>query len=115
MIRSRRRLFWRRRSASAHRAGLRHSTLNGRDARLSIGSIQNLPAGGLGDRDGRLVQGDLRMLIQVVHCHPLPDSYNHALFCTIVAALEHNGHEVVATDLYREKFDPVMSAAERHS
>src|SRR5438045_3568081 len=55
------------------------------------------------------------MLVQVVHCHPLTDSYNHALFCTIVAALEQNGHEVVATDLYREQFDPVMSAVERRS
>jgi NAD(P)H dehydrogenase (quinone) len=55
------------------------------------------------------------MLIQVVHCHPLMDSYNHALFHTIVAALEDNGHQVVATDLYREQFDPAMSADERRS
>ena len=46
------------------------------------------------------------MLVQVVHCHPLTDSYNHALFYTIISALEQNGHEVVATDLYREQFDP---------
>jgi len=55
------------------------------------------------------------MLIQVVHCHPLTDSYNHALFHTIVAALEDNGHQVAATDLYREQFDPAMSADERRS
>src|ERR1700752_4114554 len=55
------------------------------------------------------------MLIQVVHCHPLPDSYNHALFRTIVWSLEKNRHEVVATDLYHDQFDPVMSAAERRS
>jgi NAD(P)H dehydrogenase (quinone) len=55
------------------------------------------------------------MLVQVVHCHPLTESYNHALFRTIVAALEERGHHVVATDLYREGFDPVMSAAERRS
>ena len=55
------------------------------------------------------------MLVQVVHCHPLTDSYNHALFATIVTALEENGHEVVATDLYREQFDPIMTATERHS
>jgi NAD(P)H dehydrogenase (quinone) len=53
------------------------------------------------------------MLIQVVRCHPLPDSYNHALFVTIVTSLEGNGHEVIATDLYREGFDPTMSPAER--
>ena len=55
------------------------------------------------------------MLIQVIHCHPLTESYNHALFHTIVTALEDNGHQVVATDLYREQFDPAMSADERRS
>lgn len=55
------------------------------------------------------------MLFQVVHCHPLADSYNHALFRAIVEALETRGHEVVATDLYRAGFDPVMSAVERRS
>src|SRR5262249_27458513 len=55
------------------------------------------------------------MLIQVIHCHPLTDSYNHALFQTIVAALEEKGHEVAATDLYRERFDPAMSVSERRS
>jgi NAD(P)H dehydrogenase (quinone) len=43
------------------------------------------------------------------------ESYNHALFQTIVAALEQNGHEVATTDLYRERFDPVMSPDERRS
>ena len=46
------------------------------------------------------------MLIQVIHCHPLTDSYNHVLFQTIIAALGDKGHEVAATDLYREQFDP---------
>jgi NAD(P)H dehydrogenase (quinone) len=55
------------------------------------------------------------MLIRVVPCHPLTDSYNHALFQTITAALEDNGHGVAATDLYREHFDPVMNASERRS
>ena len=49
------------------------------------------------------------MLIQVVHCHPLVESYNHALFRTIVETLKQNGHEVVATDLYREGFQPAMT------
>jgi NAD(P)H dehydrogenase (quinone) len=53
------------------------------------------------------------MLIQVVHCHPLTDSYGHALYKTVVAALEKSGHQVVATDLYREGFDPVMREDER--
>jgi NAD(P)H dehydrogenase (quinone) len=55
------------------------------------------------------------MLLQVVHCHPLTTSYNHALFRTIVAALEKSGHQVVATDLYREGFEPAMTAEERAS
>jgi NAD(P)H dehydrogenase (quinone) len=55
------------------------------------------------------------MLVQVVHCHPLTDSYNHALFRTIIAALEERNHQVVTTDLYREGFDPAMNAAERRS
>jgi putative NADPH-quinone reductase len=55
------------------------------------------------------------MLFQVVHCHPLQDSYNHALFETIVTALEGKGHTVAATDLYREAFDPAMRPDERRS
>jgi len=55
------------------------------------------------------------MRIQVVYCHPLADSYCHALFGTIVAALEERGHTVVATDLYSEGFDPVLSRDERRT
>ncbi len=55
------------------------------------------------------------MLIQVILCHPLTDSYNHALFETIIAALKDNEHDAVATDLYREQFDPAMSDSERRS
>jgi NAD(P)H dehydrogenase (quinone) len=54
------------------------------------------------------------MLIQVVHCHPLTDSFNHALFRIIVEALQER-HQVIATDLYRERFSPVMTEAERRS
>lgn len=55
------------------------------------------------------------LLIQVVHCHPLVDSYDHALFRTIVETLISKGHQVVATDLYREGFDPAMTVSERQS
>jgi len=54
------------------------------------------------------------MLIQVVHSHPLTDSYNHALFRIIVEALRER-HQVIATDLYRERFSPVMTEPERRS
>lgn len=55
------------------------------------------------------------MRIQVVHSHPLTESYDHALFGVIVETLQANGHEVVATDLYREGFPPAMTEAERRS
>jgi NAD(P)H dehydrogenase (quinone) len=55
------------------------------------------------------------MLIQIVHCHPLTDSYNHALFRAMVESLERGDHQVIATDLYREDFDPRLSEAERRS
>src|SRR5471030_1716004 len=55
------------------------------------------------------------MRIQVVHCHPLVESYDHALYRMIVGTLEKNGHDVVATDLYREGFHPAMTEAERRS
>jgi hypothetical protein len=48
------------------------------------------------------------MLFQVVHCYPLTDSYNHALFHTVVEALKPR-HDVIATDLYRERFAPAMT------
>ena len=54
------------------------------------------------------------MLIQVVHCHPLTDSFNHALFRVIIDQLQQR-HQVIATDLYRERFSPVMTEAERRS
>lgn len=53
------------------------------------------------------------MHIQVVCCHPLTESYDHALFRTVVSTLEQKGHRVVATDLYREGFQPAMTERER--
>jgi NAD(P)H dehydrogenase (quinone) len=55
------------------------------------------------------------MRIQVVHCHPLVESYDHALFLAIVATLRQGGHDVIATDLYREGFQPAMTEDERRS
>jgi putative NADPH-quinone reductase len=37
------------------------------------------------------------------------------VFDTVVKTLEAGGHDVVATDLYAQAFDPVMSEAERQS
>ena len=55
------------------------------------------------------------MLVQIVYCHPLSDSYCHALFRTIEEGLQQGSHQVVATDLYGEQFDPVLSPEERRS
>src|SRR4051794_19140512 len=55
------------------------------------------------------------MQIQVVHCHPLTGSYDHALFSAIVETLEKGGHQVIATDLYREGFAPAMTEQERRT
>ncbi|MFZ5782707.1 MAG: NAD(P)H-dependent oxidoreductase [Pseudomonadota bacterium] len=55
------------------------------------------------------------MRIQVVCCHPLTDSFDHALFRAVVGTLEGNGHDVVATDLYRESFQPAMTERERRT
>jgi putative NADPH-quinone reductase len=53
----------------------------------------------------------LRILL--VYCHPVPTSFNAALFATVREVLTKAGHDLRVTDLYAEKFDPVMSRAER--
>jgi NAD(P)H dehydrogenase (quinone) len=55
------------------------------------------------------------MLIQVVHCHPFVESFDHALYRTIVATLKQTGHKVVARDLYREGFQSAMTEQERRT
>lgn len=55
------------------------------------------------------------MRVLVLFAHPLADSFAAALHRAVVAALEAAGHEVDDCDLYREGFDPVMTAAERRA
>ena len=55
------------------------------------------------------------MHIQVIGSHPLADSYNRALFDAVIGALRQGGHQVTATDLYRDSFDPALGEAERRS
>lgn len=53
------------------------------------------------------------MRVHVVHAHPVEDSYNRALFNTVVETLTRKGHEVDALNLYDEQFRAVMSREER--
>ena len=52
------------------------------------------------------------MNVLIVLAHPDHGSLNHAIAGAAAAALHELGHAVVAHDLYAEKFDPVLSAAE---
>ncbi len=54
------------------------------------------------------------MLISVILAHPDPKSFNHAIAQTAVEALKSNGHKVFFHDLYKEKFDPLLSEKEIH-
>jgi putative NADPH-quinone reductase len=54
-----------------------------------------------------------RMRVQLVFAHPTAGSYTGLLAAAARRGLEKAGHTVVFTDLYREGFDPVLSAAER--
>jgi NAD(P)H dehydrogenase (quinone) len=47
-----------------------------------------------------------------VLAHPRPDSFCAALFAEIVGAAEAAGAEVARHDLYRDGFDPVLTAEE---
>src|SRR5580704_7426608 len=55
------------------------------------------------------------MNVLVLFAHPLADSFAAALHRTVVTALGDAGHEVDDCDLYREGFDPVMTAPERRA
>jgi putative NADPH-quinone reductase len=52
------------------------------------------------------------MKISVILAHPDAGSFNHAVALTAVETLQKLGHEVAFHDLYKEKFPPVIPAAE---
>ena len=60
----------------------------------------------------RFVNTILYMKILVVLAHPDENSFNHAIAQAAVQTLEKNGHEIIKHDLYREKFDAILPAAE---
>jgi NAD(P)H dehydrogenase (quinone) len=53
------------------------------------------------------------MRVSVILAHPSEKSFNHAIAVAACDALKANGHQVVFHDLYAERFDPVLPAAER--
>ena len=55
------------------------------------------------------------MRVLVVFAHPLDDSFAAALRDTVVETLKARGHMVDLCDLYRQSFDPVLSAHERRA
>src|SRR5215471_19168282 len=54
-----------------------------------------------------------RMRILLVLAHPLPESFAASIARTAREALLARGHAVDLLDLYREDFDPRLTAAER--
>ncbi len=52
------------------------------------------------------------MAVSVILAHPDADSFNHAIARTAVTQLERNGRAVFFHDLYRERFDPVLTRDE---
>lgn len=52
------------------------------------------------------------MKISVILAHPDEASFNHAIARTVVAQLAGNGHSISFHDLYAERFDPLLPAAE---
>ncbi len=52
------------------------------------------------------------MKVSVVLGHPYNQSFNHAIAMTVVETLRSNGHEVFFHDLYKERFNPVITPGE---
>lgn len=52
------------------------------------------------------------MKILVILAHPDRNSFNHAIAHAAVSRLQRNGHDVIAHDLYEERFDPLLHSQE---
>jgi putative NADPH-quinone reductase len=55
------------------------------------------------------------MRVLVVHAHPNPDSFNAAVFQTVIETLTRGGHAVNSIDLYPEQFVPAMTTEEHRA
>lgn len=52
------------------------------------------------------------MNITLLLAHPRPESFNHALAHRVSQTLSRSGHTLTHHDLYKEGFDPVLTASE---
>lgn len=52
------------------------------------------------------------MNVSIILAHPSPGSFNHAIAEQATSRLVENGHQVAFHDLYAERFDPILPAAE---
>lgn len=52
------------------------------------------------------------MKILIILAHPDKDSFNQAIAKTACEELRERGHEIVFHDLYKEAFDPILTAGE---
>ncbi len=55
------------------------------------------------------------MNISVILAHPDEKSFNHAIARTAISRLRFNGHSVSFHDLYKENFNPLITAGEIRS
>ena len=55
------------------------------------------------------------MNVLMIFAHPYDKSLNYAIYRRALGALENNGHDVIAHDLYAENFDPVLKGYEAAS
>jgi NAD(P)H dehydrogenase (quinone) len=53
------------------------------------------------------------MKIHYLYCHPLAESFHAAILGSALEGLNQAGHQVDLLDLYKENFDPVLSAEGR--
>ena len=49
------------------------------------------------------------MNVLVIYAHPLPTSFNACILEAVKTGLQKGGHDIRVTDLYAEKFQPVLS------
>lgn len=56
--------------------------------------------------------GDSAMTATVILAHPYKKSFNHAIYERVINTLDDNKINIFVHDLYKEKFDPLLSVEE---